>query len=397
MPPELPSLGTPTFSMHSHPPLNFLIHTSRVPTAPRRRRASARVSRRAWTAIRSLGWAPWLATALLVGQPPRGAAQPAAEPASNEAPAASFEELIAAGVQEYERHDWTAAQFHFEQAHRLRPSARTLRALGLTAQQQHRNAEAATLFARALRSQELPLSGSMREEIAAAYRTLDDSIARYRLVLDDDDLLLRVDGKIPLFDRAELLLDAGRHELVVEGPRGAQSTHIIDATAGQRSELRLSGQARAVAVPAPSAPSEPAPAEDKSEPLPLATPIATEDAGWSTRDKIAFGTALGGGAAFVVGVTFGILALTEDTASRKDCDLNECGPSGLEHRDAAFNRAKISTIGFVAAGALLATSLTLHLTDDDASERPSPSAHAKLDLHVSVGSQRTSLALGGRF
>lgn len=283
---------------------------------------------------------------------------------------AAFRSAIEAGVRAYARRDWLAAQFHFEAAHRVQPSARTLRALGLTARQQRRYADAAVLLSRALRSGEQPLTEAMQRELQTAIAGLDPAIARYKLVPGDAAAKVRVDGKAANLDGSELLLDPGTHQIVVERPGSAPIAQRVAAEPGLRSELRVDANAIHDGSGTPGT--------HGTSPRP--------DRSWTTQEKLALGAAAGSVAGLIVGVTFGVLAWTEDDASRGDCELNSCGPQGLAHRQTAFDHAGVSTAGFVAFGALFATALTLYWFRDvdDAAGNASDRAGVELQPGVSA-------------
>jgi hypothetical protein len=65
-----------------------------------------------------------------------------------------------------------------------------------------------------------------------------------------------------------------------------------------------------------------------------------------------------------LGTYFGLTAIHDNNTSKQDCnpDPNVCGKTGYDHRQDALKNARLSTIGFVAGGALLASGVVLYFT-----------------------------------
>jgi hypothetical protein len=74
------------------------------------------------------------------------------------------------------------------------------------------------------------------------------------------------------------------------------------------------------------------------------------------------GLAIGGVgvAGIAVGAVFGVQAISLNNDSNKDCNpQSSCGPTGVASRHDAQSAGNVSTIAFVAGGALLATGVTM--------------------------------------
>src|SRR5688572_33225726 len=83
-------------------------------------------------------------------------------PASGDA---AYDNLIKKALIEFNLSHWGEAKAYFQRAHQLRPSARTLRSLGLTSYEQRLYVSALGYLRQALVSQERPLTPEMRVQV----------------------------------------------------------------------------------------------------------------------------------------------------------------------------------------------------------------------------------------
>lgn len=133
-------------------------------------------------------------------------------------------------------------------------------------------------------------------------------------------------------------------------------THRVEVSApGHRSwsksiEIREK-QDQTVTVPA-LAP-EPAHAPKTDERVPRAEPKS------SSLRTIGLVTGGVGVVAVGLGSYFGLRASSLNERSKDDCDGNACGPAGKADRNDARSAGNVSTVAFIAGGALLATGVTL--------------------------------------
>ncbi|HKU44392.1 MAG TPA: hypothetical protein VJR89_39805 [Polyangiales bacterium] len=163
---------------------------------------------------------------------PRGSAQPDA-----------YQDAIGKALQEFELGHWTEAKVFFAQAHAIRPSARTLRGLGLTCYESRNYVEAIDYLQRALASTVQPLTPQMR---AAAQKLIDESrqfVMHVRIELEPAHAELRVDG-VPLALAADggALLDPGEHELSATAPGYAELQRRVNTEGGSQLSLHLALQ-----------------------------------------------------------------------------------------------------------------------------------------------------------
>src|SRR5262245_32778468 len=83
---------------------------------------------------------------------------------------AEYRSVVEEALAEFNRGNWEEAAALFERAHRLNPSARTLRGMGLTAYEARRYVDATRHLSEALTETRRPLTPAQREEVT---QTLD--------------------------------------------------------------------------------------------------------------------------------------------------------------------------------------------------------------------------------
>ena len=153
-------------------------------------------------------------------------------------------------------------------------------------------------------------------------------------------------------------VNPGRHRLV--GKRGADEVVVdIEVGEGERKPLTLAFETDAAAATAtePSGPVR-APAS-----APNAPPTARSSSG-SARKGIALATLAAGGAGLVVGGVSGVLALLKrnELDDNPHCTDGKCGYAVEDEVGSLRAFRTVSTVGFIAGGALAATGIVLLLT-----------------------------------
>lgn len=304
---------------------------------------------------------------------------PSSEEAETEA---AYLTLIRKGLEEYDRGNWSEAKSFFARAHEVRPSARTLRGLGLASYELRSYVEAIGYLRAALATRERPLTRAMADQVRELLVQAQSFVARYDLELSPEGATLKVDGLAPVTDAdGVLLLDPGTHELVARADGHQPITRRVVARANTRSTLRLdlpSATAPEVAGPAP----------------------APEDAGFFATRSGQQWIGLGVGAAGVVGLgvsaVFAVIASGKNADSEAHCEGNRCNAIGLADRTDARSAGTVSTIAFIAGSALLAGGAVLYLTGAPSHEA-SPGDVAFLGLVPHADDGGAGLALWGRF
>jgi hypothetical protein len=190
-----------------------------------------------------------------------------------------------------------------------------------------------------------------------------------------DDLRVTLDGEVllPLPLTADIPMDVGTHAVVLTGAGIQSATHQVIAERGKRAVLYL--ELRPVAA----APSYPLPAATPSfafnrPPAPRPPlPDQSRKPSWS---KWLGGTLLGiaGLAGVGVGAGLGVLALSKQSESDAHCDLFYvtlyCDPEGIELRTTSKDAGLGATLGLMAGGVFLGSSVILVARAARAPDRP---------------------------
>ncbi len=202
----------------------------------------------------------------------------------------------------------------------------------------------------------------------------NDYVTDARVTMDGAPWLERLEGK-------EVAVNPGEHRLTLDAPgfRKAESTFIARE---QQKKLRVivflisaraSATAASVAAPAANPPNR------RDEPS------------LSAGRKIGFalgGAGLGG---LAVGTIFSILSKTTyDHALQSECggDPKRCTADGIADGRTAHNEAAVATLGFAAAGVLLAAGAALYFTSPE---------HGSVAVAPAADSRGGGLTMVGRW
>ncbi len=161
--------------------------------------------------------------------------------AAQEGEAASYRNLIAEALREYRIGNWEEARSLFMQAHRLTPSARTLRGLGMASFEARRYPEALLALQGALRDARKPLTREQRADVEKLVERAKRLVASYELRLQPPSAVITVDGCEAVVDQGRLLLSPGRHEIVAkaDGYETAIRQMSVDGGSSGTFELTL--------------------------------------------------------------------------------------------------------------------------------------------------------------
>lgn len=334
----------------------------------------------------TLAFACILATTASLHAQPAPSAEPVPQAgATNSANDAEYDDLVQKALAEYARGNFPEAKVFFTRAHALRPSARTLRGLGLTAYEMRDYVEASSALRQALDSQEKPLTAEMRTKVEQTLKEAEAFVAQYKLTVQPETATLQVDSKPPVLRDGQLLLNPGSHLVTAEAEDFEFLSRNVVVQGGERGTLKL------VLVPLPDQAA--AAAEPEPAPPPQAAPAVEEESSWNTQRTVAVGLGIGGIIAAGIGTTFGVMAANEDSASDKGCVGNECDADGYEHRDNALSHAEVATISFIVSGALIAAGVVVYLTAPPSGEEEAPAA----GLAPAFAPGAAGMSLTGRF
>jgi hypothetical protein len=288
----------------------------------------------------------------------------------------AYQRVTVLAVEEWDAGRWAEARALFLLAHGLRPSARTLRAVGKTAYELRLYPEAVRELSAALTDPRQPLDPAMRSEVRTLLQHADAFVSRFHIVLEPIEAHLRVDGGTPVLEPdGSVLLALGKHQLEIEASGYVTERHeIVVADSGEQTlTFRLSPDVK----PAPSPPST-SPNRGESELRYHASSLSTA------------------GAAVALGATslaLSLRAVREDERFERAC--NDCSPeSGLSQKRDALVHASSALLG--AASICAVTSVVLFFVERrrwkrDRESTPAGNAARRPRPHFGLG------AVGLRF
>lgn len=159
-----------------------------------------------------------------------------------------YRALVKTAIAEMELGNYPEAHSLFLRAHRMAPSARTLRGLGLTLFEMRRYVEAERQLAAALASEDKPLAGQVRASTQALHARARQYIGTLWLTLSPGTASVLVDqarrpdervGLAPTGEARPLYLNAGEHMLEVRARGYASEKRRVLIAGGQTKRLSL--------------------------------------------------------------------------------------------------------------------------------------------------------------
>jgi tetratricopeptide (TPR) repeat protein len=292
-------------------------------------------------------------------------AQPAAQ-----SPVGDYDSVVQSAISEFTAGHYLEARALFTKAHELRPTARTLRGLGLVEFELGRYAQAMLMLRRALVDVRNPLTAAHRVEAEALIEKATAYVASFKITRRPESAEVLVDGEQVALAGDDLVLDVGQHELLIRAPGYEQQTHSIDVRGGEQSDLRFELQPTALAVPNTSeAPEAPKVAlsvarEDEAPDAPKAAPSVVRDDTEASTPLSTWGWVAAGTSGLAFGGALLAWQLGIPAANRWNSDACLAGGRTREQncsadRDAAQTAETWIRVGEVAGIALAVTAVVL--------------------------------------
>ncbi|HET6335940.1 MAG TPA: hypothetical protein VFG30_22090 [Polyangiales bacterium] len=273
-----------------------------------------------------------------------------AEDAAPQADSTEYTHTIEQAVERFRARDFNQARTLFQAAHKLDPSARTLRGVGLTDFESGRYAVAIAELESALADTRKPLDAQQRIEVQQVIAHARGFVGNLELQITPKEASVTIDGILVRGDAYSL--DAGEHVL-----RASASGYV---EAEQTVRVLPADLTRAVLTLEPLKPETP-------------TPVAAIG-GDSTQLTAAWIVGGIGVAGVIVGSVFGVRSILKHNESDQYCGKDGfCSdPRGVSAMDAARSAGDISTVAFIAGGLALGAGTVLLLTapSDAATEHP---------------------------
>jgi hypothetical protein len=212
-----------------------------------------------------------------------------------------------------------------------------------------------------------------------------------------------VDGRplVNKLDGTALPIDRGAHVFTFEvagQPPVTRTFMLTEGEKGRRERIVLGGTVSPAPLAAPEANAPPPPPPSPLTNGPAVTEPASTGGGMGTQKILGVVAAGVGVAGIAVGGVFGAMTLAEKSQQTTDCPNASCGSAGhalaLTDHSTGMTDSTISTVGFIAGGALLVGGAILFFTGRHSSER---SATTGMLLVPSVAPGGGGLFLRGEF
>jgi serine/threonine-protein kinase len=277
----------------------------------------------------------------------------------------------------------------FAESQRLDPSAGTMLNLGTCYERNGQLASAWVTFkgaaTAAQNANELERAKLARNKVAE----LEPKLATLAVVVapaaDVPGLVVKRDGEA--VGRAvwgtPIPVDPGAHSVEASAPgrRPWQSQAVVEGPAAKASiEVPPLVEDVAPPVPPPPSPGSPPPAPPPAPPPPSSP--------GSTQRVLGVVTGVVGLGGIAVGSVFGLVAKSHQSDAGPHCSGTECDATGISALSDARSAATVSTIGFIAGGAVLAGGVVLYLV--------APRGPSTTGLSVSPGSAGSTAGLSLR-
>jgi hypothetical protein len=259
--------------------------------------------------------------------------------------------------------------------------------------------------------------GEVRETCQARVRDLSAAIPTIVFLAKDGagqdlvDIRVSMDGEAigDRLDGTGIPVDPGQHKFTFEvaGQRPVERLLVISEGQKDRREAIRLGAPAASTAPSPNAILAPTtPNGTGTSPASSAVAPTEPVAGGSPggRQRIA-GIVVG--AAGVVGLglgaVFGGLAASDWSSAKAACNgkpvscTTSSSSPGFQDEGSATTKATISTVGFIAGGALVAGGVVVFLTAPKGSSSEAPASARGVDVVPSAGPGGTGMTIRGRF
>jgi hypothetical protein len=182
-------------------------------------------------------------------------------------------------------------------------------------------------------------------------------------------------------------VDPGPHVIDASAPGHKHWSNVVqigskrDQIAVNLPPLEASPDAVVVPPPVVAQPAQPASQQQ----------TAKDDSTGKTQRIVGIAVAGVGVVGVVVGAVFGLVASGKKSDATSNCnaDLSKCNSAGVDAMSSARSSATISTIGFIAGGALVAGGVVLYVT------APKKSEEKAVAFRISPNGSGATLSFGG--
>lgn len=162
----------------------------------------------------------------------------AAEKSGDSEQSPDYDDVLDRAMDAFDARDYARARGLFEQAWALRPNARVLRGLGISALYLERFTQSKRELTQALEATAQPLTATQRQGVKELLTWMGESLGTLRLELSPPDALVTLDDR-PVTER-ELIVKPGTHRFHVSAEGFTPDDHTVEIAAGQEKHVELS-------------------------------------------------------------------------------------------------------------------------------------------------------------
>lgn len=270
-----------------------------------------------------------------------------------------YADTIKKALLEYNEGRWNEARALFERAHRIRPSARTLRGMGNAAYKARDYASALMYLKQALDDNREPLTEEQRNKTIKIIAQAETFVGRFKVRLIPGKTTITVNGYPAQLQEGELLLNAGEQDVIARAEGYANKRLHVSVRGGKNGELEFRLR-----------PLDGSALSEAGEPI---TDV-TANGGKSTADESESQTGLapylvmGAGGAMLIGSAItGMLSYMDENELNDNCDSDGLCPDNLKatkERGEALQVASFVLLGTGVAAAATGVILLLFSGDE---------------------------------
>jgi len=148
-----------------------------------------------------------------------------------------YDKLLDRAVEAFDAQDYVRARALFEQAYGLRPNARVLRGLGISALHLERFTVSKRELSEALTETRQPLTANQREGVKELLSWMQLNLGTLQLRLQPANALVTVDDEAVTDN--ELIVEPGAHHVIVSAEGYFSQERTVELAAGQTKSLNL--------------------------------------------------------------------------------------------------------------------------------------------------------------
>lgn len=285
-----------------------------------------------------------------------------------------YDSLIRDALAEFEAGRYEEAATLFGRAHEQNPSARTHRGLGLAYFEGRHYVLAVRHLRAALADRRRALNAQQRSSAQDVLRRAEGFVARFTVATTPANVVIEVDGQPAEVENGEVLIDAGRHELVARADGYETDRRIVDVTVATGVQPTLEFHL------SPEGQQQPAPVQEPvvAERAPVDVAAAPASGGAGVAPYIVIGV---GGAALLTSVVTGLMANGVHSDLEDKCPGGECSYPGYQDDIDRGKTLQVATNVLLVGGLVTTAAGVVWLLLSPSGDSAEPAASAGCDFN----------------